>query len=155
MFSGHGRQCEGSKLMLQLCPLFDITKFKIVNQVVNIYLLTYVLTYLITYLLTPKSRVLEKLTGFHIVNNFPAFYRTQWFITAFTSVRQLSLSWATSIQSILPHPIFWRSILILFTHTHTLCEYFVTRYVFTVRSYQLAQISRWSNSPVGYPLLRF
>ena len=37
------------------------------------------------------------------------------FITALTSVRQLSLSWASPIQSIYPHPT-WRSILILFTH---------------------------------------
>jgi len=38
------------------------------------------------------------------------------FITAFTSVRHFSLSWASSIQSIPPHPTFWRSILILFFH---------------------------------------
>ena len=35
---------------------------------------------------------------------------------AFTSVRHLSLSWASSIQSILPHSTSWRSILILFSH---------------------------------------
>jgi len=33
------------------------------------------------------------------------------FITAFTRARQLSLSWASSIQSIPPHPTSWRSIL--------------------------------------------
>jgi hypothetical protein len=38
------------------------------------------------------------------------------FITAFTSARHLSLSWASSIQSILPHPTFWRFILILSSH---------------------------------------
>ena len=38
------------------------------------------------------------------------------FITAFTSVRHLSLSWVSPIQSIYPHPTFWRSILILPTH---------------------------------------
>ena len=38
------------------------------------------------------------------------------FITAFTSARHLSLSWASSIQSIPPHPTFWRSILILSSH---------------------------------------
>jgi len=58
-----------------------------------IYLLTYLLTYLVTYLLTVCSRVLlEKLTGFHLVKKFPAFYGTQRFITAFTSARHLSLS---------------------------------------------------------------
>ena len=38
------------------------------------------------------------------------------FITALTSVRHLSLSWASPIQSIYPHPTFWRSILILSAH---------------------------------------
>ena len=35
---------------------------------------------------------------------------------SFTSVRQLSISWASPIQSICPHPTSWRSILILSTH---------------------------------------
>ena len=53
-----------------------------------------------TYLLTPRSRVLlEKLTGSKLVKNFPAFYGTRRFITAFTSSRHLSLSLARSIQS--------------------------------------------------------
>jgi len=39
-------------------------------------------TYLLTHSLTPWSRVLlEKLTGFHLVKKFPAFYGTQKFIT--------------------------------------------------------------------------
>jgi hypothetical protein len=33
---------------------------------------------------------------------FPAFYRTQRFITAFTTARHLSLSWAISIRSMSP-----------------------------------------------------
>ena len=37
-----------------------------------------------------------------------------------TSVRHLSLSWASPIQSIYPHPTSWRSILILSTHLLTL-----------------------------------
>ena len=36
-------------------------------------------------------------------------------ITALTSVRHLSLSWASPIQSIYPHPASWRSLLILYT----------------------------------------
>ena len=60
--------------------------------------------------------ILEKLTGFQLVKKFPAFYGTQRFITAFKSVRHLSLSWARSIQSILSHPTSWRSILILSSH---------------------------------------
>ena len=51
-----------------------------------------------------------------LVKKFPAFHGTRRFITALTSVRQLSLSWASPIQSIYPHPTSWRSILILFTH---------------------------------------
>jgi len=38
------------------------------------------------------------------------------FITALTSLRHLSLSWASPIQSIYPHPTSWRFILILSTH---------------------------------------
>ena len=72
---------------------------------------------IITYLLTPWCRVLlEKLTGLQLVKKFPAFHGTRRFITALTSVRQLSVSWASPIQSIYPHPTSWRSILILSTH---------------------------------------
>ena len=74
------------------------------------------LTYLLTYLLTPRCRVLlEKLTGLQLVK-FPAFHGTRRFLTALTSVRHLSLSWASPIQSIYPHPTSWRSILILSAH---------------------------------------
>ena len=51
-----------------------------------------------------------------LVKKLPAFHGTRRFITAFTSVRHLSLSWASPIQSIYPHPTSWRSILILFTY---------------------------------------
>ena len=72
---------------------------------------------LLTYLLTPWCRVLlEKLTGLQLVKKFPAFHETRRFITALTSVCHLSLSWASPIQSIYPHPTSWRSILILSTH---------------------------------------
>ena len=60
--------------------------------------------------------LLEKLTGLRLVKRFPAFYGTRRFITALTSVRHLSLSWASPIQSTYPHPTSWRSILILSTH---------------------------------------
>jgi len=60
--------------------------------------------------------LLEKLTGFQPVKKFPAFYGTRRFITAFTNARHLFLSWASSIQSIPPHPTSWRSILILSSH---------------------------------------
>jgi hypothetical protein len=38
------------------------------------------------------------------------------FITAFTSASQLSLSWASTIQSIHEHPVFWSSIFLLSYH---------------------------------------
>ena len=77
----------------------------------------YHITYLLTYLLTPLCRVLlEKLTGLQLVKKFPVFHGTRRFITALTSVRHLSLSWTSPIQSIYPHPTTWRSILILSTH---------------------------------------
>ena len=69
------------------------------------------------YTITPWCRVfLEKLTGLQLVKKFPAFHGTPRFVTALTNVRQLSLSWASPIQSIYPHPTSWRSIIILFTH---------------------------------------
>ena len=72
---------------------------------------------ILTYLLTPWCRVLlEKLTGLQLVKKFAAFYGTQRFITALTSVRHLSLSWASPIQSTYPHSTSWRSILISSTH---------------------------------------
>ena len=72
---------------------------------------------LLTYLLTPCCRVLlEKLTGLQLVKKFPAFYGTRRLITALTSVRHLSLSWASTIHSKYPHPTSWRSIIILSTH---------------------------------------
>jgi len=81
------------------------------------------------HLLTPWSRVLEKLTGFQLVE-FPALYGTRRFITAFTSARHLSLS-KVSAQV-----------------RDFLYECFVTRYVFTVRSCQhLAQPSCWGGHP--------
>ena len=67
-------------------------------------------TYLLTHLLTPWNRVLlEKLTAFQLVKKFPALYGTWRFISTVTSARHLPLSWASSIQSITPHPTSWRS----------------------------------------------
>ena len=73
---------------------------------------TYVVPCLLTYLLH-GAVLLEKLPGFQLVKKFPALYGTRRFITAFTSARHLSLSWASLIQSIPLHPTSWRSILIL------------------------------------------
>ena len=67
--------------------------------------------------LTTWCRVLlEQLTGLQLVKKFSAFHWTRRFITALTSVRHLSLSWGSPIQSTYLHPTSWRSILILSTH---------------------------------------
>ena len=85
--------------------------FNITGQLLTIY------SAFVKYLLTPWCRVLlEKLTGLQLVKKFPAFHGTRRFITALTSIRHLSLSWASPIQSIYPHPTSWISILILSTH---------------------------------------
>jgi hypothetical protein len=68
------------------------------------YLLTYLLTYFLTYLLTYS----KKKSPFQLVKKFPAFYGNRRFITAATSARLLSQSWANSIQSIPLHPNSWR-----------------------------------------------
>ena len=86
-------------------------------KVLSLHTWTHVWTHKQPYLLTAWCRVLlEKLTGLQLVKKLPAFHRTWRFITALTSVRHLSLSWASPIQSIYPHPTSWRSNLILSTH---------------------------------------
>jgi hypothetical protein len=86
--------------------------------------------YLTTHSLIPWSTVLlEKLTGFQQVKKFPAFYGTRKFITVFTSARHLSLS-KVSVQV-----------------RGLMYEWFVTRYVFTARSYHQAQPPSWRTTP--------
>ena len=69
------------------------------------------------FLIIQQNRaLLQKLTGSHLVKNFPAFYGTRRLITASTSARHLSLSWATLIQSMPSNPTSWRSVLILSSH---------------------------------------
>jgi hypothetical protein len=74
--------------------------------------------HLFTDIFTPRSRVLpEKLIGPQLVKKFPAFLGTRRFITAFTTARYLSLSWARAIYS--THPSHFSkihfNILLLFT----------------------------------------
>ena len=52
------------------------------------------------------------------VKKFPTFYGTRRFITAFTRARHLSLSSSRSIQSMAPHPTFYRYILLLLLLSH-------------------------------------
>ena len=68
------------------------------------YWLTHSLIHSLTRSLTPWSRVLEKLTGSQLVKKFPAICGTGSFITAFTSSRHLSLSRASTMQSMPPPP---------------------------------------------------
>ena len=51
-----------------------------------------------------------------LVKKFPAFYGTRRFITAFTSARHLSLSWARRKRFIASHPTSRTRILMLFSH---------------------------------------
>ena len=70
---------------------------------------TYLTTIKAVYLLTPCSRVLlDKLTVSQLVKKFPTFYGNRRFITAFTRARQLCVSWARSIQSMLSYRTAWR-----------------------------------------------
>ena len=63
------------------------------RQLVQHFLSYRFLLIVVTYLLTAWSRVLlDELTGCQLVKKFPTFYGNQWFITAFTSARHLSLS---------------------------------------------------------------
>ena len=119
----------------------------------------------LTYLLTPRCRVLlEQLTGLQLVKKFPAFHGTRRSITARTSVRHLSLSWASPIQSIYPHPTSWRSFLILSTHlflglpiglfpsgfpTETLYTHIYTIYIcsYSSLSYDRSKASSKASSP--------
>jgi len=65
----------------------------------------FVSMFILAYSFTPWSRVLlQKLTGLQPVKKFPAFHGTWRFITPVTTAHHLSLSSASSIQSITPHP---------------------------------------------------
>ena len=53
------------------------------------------------------------------------------FITAFTTARHLSLSWANSIQYMTQNPTSWRSILILSSHQRLgLSKWYLLQYLF-------------------------
>ena len=84
----------------------------VIERWILLYILLLITKYV--YLLTPWCRVLlEKLTGLQLVKKLPAFHGIRRFITAPTSVRHLSVTWASPIQSIYTHPTSWRSVLIL------------------------------------------
>jgi len=97
-------------------------------------------SYLPTYF-TEQSSSWEA-NRFSTSQEIPLFYGTQKFIMAFTSARHLSLSWASSIQPI-PSGRTKGSV-----QTRGSCSYFVTKLVFTTRSFQhLVQPPNWSTTP--------
>ena len=100
----------------------------------------------LTYLLTPWSRVLlEKLICSQLVKKFPAFFGIRRFITTFTSVRHLSISWATSIQSMPSHPTPWRSILIWLSHTRLLYQITIDKFTLILISHHFIKAMRHSS----------
>jgi hypothetical protein len=66
-------------------------------------LLLLLLTYLLTYSMEQSPS--WEANCLQLVKKFPAFYVTRRFITAITSARHLSLSWASPIQSTHPIPL--------------------------------------------------
>jgi hypothetical protein len=76
---------------IPLLPLFAFEACYRVN--VTLYIYIYII---LTYILTPWSRVLQKLAGLKPVKKLRAFYGNRMFITAFISVRHLSVSLASS-----------------------------------------------------------
>ena len=88
---------------LSNCLILHIS-YIYIYEIIRNFVITYLYTYLLTYLLTPWSRVrLEKLTGSQVVKKSRhSFYGIRRFISAFTSARNLYLSWARSINSIPP-----------------------------------------------------
>jgi len=98
--SRHFRNGKG-KTESQMCDEKQVT-----NIIFNVAKHLTLLIYWLTYLLTPWCRVfLEKLTGFLLVKNLPAFYGARRLISTFKTVRHLSISWARSIQSMPTIPL--------------------------------------------------
>jgi hypothetical protein len=114
------RNCTCSKLKIPKILSIKRSKyFILIKHTIRNTSELYELKYLITYLLTPWSRVLlDKLTCPMLIKKFITFYGAVKFLTAFTEACDLFLSWARSIQSMLPHLTFWRSILMSYSYLH-------------------------------------
>jgi hypothetical protein len=96
-----------SALFFKECILSCVYHCIYVSELVYLPNTTHSLTHSWSWALLEKPPIVQPL------KNFPAFYGTRRFITAFTRALHWPLSWAKSIQSIPSHP---RSILILSTH---------------------------------------
>jgi hypothetical protein len=79
------------------------------------YIFNYTLTYLFTYSME-QSPSWEANCFCIASEEIPRIYGTRKFITVPTGFRHMSLTWSRSIQSPLPTPTSWRSILILSFH---------------------------------------
>jgi len=76
-----------------------ISTLMIISILITILRFIEKIMYSCSYVLTPWCRVLlEKLTDLQLVKELPAFHGTRRFITALTSLRHLSLSWASPIH---------------------------------------------------------
>ena len=84
--------------------ILQVPPYSLIYPPEALYLATDLLTHLLTHTHTYSTVLLEKLTGSQLFNKFPTFYGTRRFITALTNAHHLSLSSASSIQSIPPHP---------------------------------------------------
>ena len=109
---------------------------------------------LLTYLLHAVLPSWEA-NGSQLVKKFPTIYRTRNFITALTSVRHLSLSWACSIQSIFPYPTFWRNFLILSSHLRLVLSSDLFPSGFPTESLYKPLLSRTRSTCSAYPILDF
>jgi len=105
--------------------------------------------YLINFLLSYSTvqSLLEKLTGLKLVKECLVFYGARKFITALTSVRNMSLSSVSPIQPIYPHPTSRRSIQILSTRLRLGFPSGLLPFVFTTKN-----LYTTLSSPIGATL---
>ena len=101
-------------LLSLLAPMFCNYKSVLSKNIFVNRLLIVCNNYLLTYSMVQSPP--WEANWFAASQEIPRIHGTRRFITALTSVRHLSLSWASPIQSIYPHPTSCRSILILSTH---------------------------------------
>ena len=107
LMKGYGIMTQS---ILQITTKFvtnGFCSFLLQTSASHLFLITYLLTYSMEH--SPSWEA----NRFSASQEIPTFYWTRSFNTTFTSARQLSISWVSSIQSIAPHPTSWSSVLIL------------------------------------------